>query len=120
MKDLKNNKPIAIAGALVIFGLIIAVGLWSSAPTSKTRRRFPLPGGPSNHQPIIHQAYIDKFGINFLPGYEFLGTGDMLAYKPGGKESEVDYTGVQGAQFGSSRMCNSQSEIPRRSSNQIW
>ncbi len=102
MKDLTNNKPVVIAGALVILSLIIAVVYMIFGPEpTKPVEDFLFLGGPSNQNPIIHQAFIDKYSLNFLPGYELLGTSDMKAYKPGGKESPVDYAGVDGAQFGS-------------------
>ena len=113
IKDLSNQKPVAIAGALVIIGLIVAVGFIIFGPEpAKPVEDFLFLGGPSNQQPIIHQAYIDKFSINFLPGYEFLGTSDMLAYKPGGKDSPVDYFGVDGAQFGSAECAKLKSMYP--------
>lgn len=113
LKDLSNQRPVVIAGLLVVIGLIIAVGfmLFGPEPT-KPVEDFLLLGGPSNQQHIIHQAFIDEYGMNFVPGYEFLGTSDMLAYKPGGKESEVDYYGVDGAQFGSAECANLKAKYP--------
>lgn len=113
IKDLSNNTPKIIGFAFVFLAIlgVVLYSLFGPEPTQKAQD-FVLLGGPSNQNPLIHAEFLKRFNVNLVPGYEKMGTSDMKAYKPKGGEGNVDYTGIDGAQFGSVESNNMRSMYP--------
>lgn len=116
MDNLSNNKPIVIGGIFFILVVIIGIGFMVFGP-EPTKAPEPIVnvtmlGAPSLQNPILHSYIEENFRKNIVQGYDKLGTTDMVKFKPNGPDSPIDFTIVDGAQFGSLESPRLKSEYP--------